>query len=95
MLSRANEIQEDWKPSFLSNEEFIHLFLEVLNDRKYCFSYFRRIKIKFILQFNYYMFFFVFIQALDGFIIVFSSTGRILYVSESVTSLLGYFPVRY
>ncbi|XP_073974940.1 circadian locomoter output cycles protein kaput-like isoform X3 [Rhodnius prolixus] len=58
VLSRANEIQEDWKPSFLSNEEFIHLFLE----------------------------------ALDGFIIVFSSTGRILYVSESVTSLLGYFP---
>lgn len=56
--SRANEIQEDWKPSFLSNEEFTHLFLE----------------------------------ALDGFIIVFSSTGRLLYVSESITSLLGHFP---
>lgn len=27
--SRAHEIQEDWKPSFLSNEEFTHLTLEV------------------------------------------------------------------
>lgn len=31
-------------------------------------------------------------QALDGFIIVFSSNGRIYYVSESITSLLGYLP---
>ncbi|XP_014616682.1 PREDICTED: circadian locomoter output cycles protein kaput [Polistes canadensis] len=56
--SRVHEIQEDWKPSFLSNEEFTHLILE----------------------------------ALDGFIMVFSSNGRIYYVSESVTSLLGYLP---
>ncbi|XP_070153000.1 circadian locomoter output cycles protein kaput isoform X1 [Polyergus mexicanus] len=56
--SRVHEIQENWKPSFLSNEEFTHLILE----------------------------------ALDGFIIVFSSNGRIYYVSESVTSLLGYLP---
>ncbi|XP_046389957.1 circadian locomoter output cycles protein kaput [Ischnura elegans] len=57
--SRAHEIQEDWKPSFLSNEEFTHLILE----------------------------------ALDGFIIVFSeNSGRILYVSEGVTSLLGHLP---
>ncbi|XP_034935432.1 circadian locomoter output cycles protein kaput [Chelonus insularis] len=56
--SRAHEIQEDWKPSFLSNEEFTHLILE----------------------------------ALDGFIMVFSSNGRIYYASESVTSLLGYLP---
>ncbi|XP_076221766.1 circadian locomoter output cycles kaput protein Clock isoform X2 [Nomia melanderi] len=56
--SRVHEIQEDWKPSFLSNEEFTHLILE----------------------------------ALDGFIMVFSSSGRIYYVSESVTSLLGYLP---
>ncbi|KYQ51193.1 Circadian locomoter output cycles protein kaput, partial [Trachymyrmex zeteki] len=56
--SRVHEIQEDWKPSFLSNEEFTHLILE----------------------------------ALDGFIMVFSSNGHIYYVSESVTSLLGYLP---
>ncbi|XP_043257226.1 circadian locomoter output cycles protein kaput [Colletes gigas] len=56
--SRVHEIQEDWKPSFLSNEEFTHLILE----------------------------------ALDGFIMVFSSSGHIYYVSESVTSLLGYLP---
>jgi len=58
--SRANEIQEDWKPTFLTNEEFTHLVLE----------------------------------AVDGFIIVFSSSGQIYYVSESITSLLGYLPVR-
>ncbi|KAL7050410.1 hypothetical protein ACKWTF_004070 [Chironomus riparius] len=56
--SRAHEIQENWKPSFLPNEEFTHLILE----------------------------------ALDGFIIVFSSTGKIYYTSESVTSLLGHLP---
>ncbi|KAG8231813.1 hypothetical protein J437_LFUL012307, partial [Ladona fulva] len=57
--SRAHEIQEDWKPSFLSNEEFTHLILE----------------------------------ALDGFIIVFSgNTGRLIYISEGVTSLLGHLP---
>lgn len=56
--SQAHEIQEDWKPSFLSNEEFTHLVLE----------------------------------AVDGFILVFSATGKIFYVSESVTSLLGHCP---
>ncbi|XP_031778624.1 circadian locomoter output cycles protein kaput isoform X1 [Nasonia vitripennis] len=56
--SRTHEIQEDWKPSFLSNEEFTHLTLE----------------------------------ALDGFIMLFSLSGRIFYVSESITSLLGYLP---
>ncbi|XP_021914831.1 circadian locomoter output cycles protein kaput [Zootermopsis nevadensis] len=56
--SRAHEIQEDWKPSFLSNEEFTHLILE----------------------------------ALDGFIMVFSSSGKIFYASESITSLLGHLP---
>ncbi|KAJ9600067.1 hypothetical protein L9F63_009636, partial [Diploptera punctata] len=50
--------KEDWKPSFLSNEEFTHLILE----------------------------------ALDGFIMVFSSSGRIFYASESITSLLGHLP---
>ena len=29
--SRINEIQEEWKPSFLSNEEFTHLMLEALD----------------------------------------------------------------
>ncbi|XP_058838658.1 circadian locomoter output cycles protein kaput isoform X2 [Topomyia yanbarensis] len=56
--SRVHEIQTDWKPSFLSNEEFTHLILE----------------------------------ALDGFIFVFSSTGRVFYASESITSLLGHLP---
>uniref|UniRef100_A0A1B6CYF0 Circadian locomoter output cycles protein kaput n=1 Tax=Clastoptera arizonana TaxID=38151 RepID=A0A1B6CYF0_9HEMI len=56
--SRVHEIQEDWKPAFLSNEEFAHLILE----------------------------------ALDGFIMVFSSSGRILYASDSITSLLGHLP---
>ncbi|XP_013774889.1 circadian locomoter output cycles protein kaput-like isoform X1 [Limulus polyphemus] len=56
--SQSLEIQENWKPSFLSNEEFTHLTLE----------------------------------ALDGFILVFSSCGRILYASESITTLLGYLP---
>lgn len=57
--SRINEIQEDWKPTFLTNEEFTHLVLE----------------------------------AVDGFIIVFSTSGQIYYASESITSLLGYLPV--
>lgn len=57
--SRAHEIQENWKPSFLPNEEFTHLILE----------------------------------ALEGFIMVFSSTGKICYASESITSLLGHLPV--
>ncbi|RZB94416.1 clock, partial [Asbolus verrucosus] len=56
--SRANEIQEDWKPTFLTNEEFTHLVLE----------------------------------AVDGFIMVFSASGQIFYVSESITSLLGHLP---
>ncbi|XP_022917917.2 circadian locomoter output cycles protein kaput [Onthophagus taurus] len=56
--SRVHEIQENWKPTFLTNEEFTHLILE----------------------------------AVDGFIIVFSTSGQIFYVSESVTSLLGHLP---
>lgn len=59
MRSRADEIQENWKPSFLTNEEFTHLVLE----------------------------------ALDGFIIVLSGSGKIYFVSEGITSLLGYVPV--
>lgn len=59
MRSRVNEVQEDWKPTFLTNEEFTHLVLE----------------------------------AVDGFIIVFSTSGTIFYVSESITSLLGHLPV--
>lgn len=59
--SRVHEIQEDWKPSFLSNEEFSHLILE----------------------------------ALDGFIIVFSTNGQIHYTSESITSLLGHLPASF
>ncbi|XP_075991228.1 circadian locomoter output cycles kaput protein Clock isoform X2 [Anticarsia gemmatalis] len=57
--SRAHDVQEDWKPAFLSNEEFTYLVLE----------------------------------ALEGFVMVFSATGQIFYVSESITSLLGHNPV--
>ncbi|XP_062566627.1 circadian locomoter output cycles protein kaput-like [Saccostrea cucullata] len=56
--AQAHEIKEDWKPSFLSNDEFMHLMLE----------------------------------ALDSFLLVFTQQGNILYVSESVTSLLGHLP---
>lgn len=52
-------MQEDWKPTFLSNEEFTYLVLE----------------------------------ALEGFVMVFSAAGQIYYVSESITSLLGHNPV--
>lgn len=58
--SKIHEIREDWKPSFITNEEFTHLILE----------------------------------ALDGFIIVFSTNGQIFYASESITPLLGHLPVR-
>ncbi|XP_050684180.1 circadian locomoter output cycles protein kaput isoform X2 [Leptidea sinapis] len=56
--SRAHDVQEDWKPQFLSNEEFTYLVLE----------------------------------ALEGFVMVFSATGQIYYVSESIASLLGHNP---
>ncbi|XP_060772543.1 clock circadian regulator b isoform X3 [Neoarius graeffei] len=56
--SESSEISQDWKPPFLSNEEFIQLMLE----------------------------------ALDGFFLVILTDGNVLYVSESVTSLLGHLP---
>ncbi|XP_017779823.1 PREDICTED: circadian locomoter output cycles protein kaput-like isoform X3 [Nicrophorus vespilloides] len=56
--SRVHEIQEEWKPTFLTNEEFTHLVLE----------------------------------AVDGFIMVFATSGQIFYASESITSLLGHLP---
>ncbi|KAM8786025.1 neuronal PAS domain-containing protein 2 [Rhynchonycteris naso] len=52
------DIQQDWKPSFLSNEEFTQLMLE----------------------------------ALDGFLIAMTTDGSILYVSDSITPLLGHLP---
>uniref|UniRef100_A0A2K5DNY3 Neuronal PAS domain protein 2 n=1 Tax=Aotus nancymaae TaxID=37293 RepID=A0A2K5DNY3_AOTNA len=52
------DIQQDWKPSFLSNEEFTQLMLE----------------------------------ALDGFIIAVTTDGSIIYVSDSITPLLGHLP---
>lgn len=54
--SKAYDVQKDWKPAFMSNEEFTYLLLE----------------------------------ALEGFVMVFSASGRIYYVSESIASLLGY-----
>ncbi|KAM7318830.1 hypothetical protein ACRRTK_021942 [Alexandromys fortis] len=52
------DVQQDWKPSFLSNEEFTQLMLE----------------------------------ALDGFIIAVTTDGSIIYVSDSITPLLGHLP---
>ncbi|XP_041947726.1 neuronal PAS domain-containing protein 2 isoform X6 [Alosa alosa] len=52
------EIRQDWKPSFLSNEEFTQLMLE----------------------------------ALDGFLIALTTDGNIVYVSDSVSSLIGHLP---
>uniref|UniRef100_A0AAQ4P206 Clock circadian regulator b n=1 Tax=Gasterosteus aculeatus aculeatus TaxID=481459 RepID=A0AAQ4P206_GASAC len=57
--SESSEIRQDWKPPFLSNEEFTQLMLE----------------------------------ALDGFFLAIMTDGNILYVSESVTSLLEHLPV--
>ncbi|XP_072332708.1 neuronal PAS domain-containing protein 2 isoform X3 [Scyliorhinus torazame] len=54
----TNIIQHNWKPSFLSNEEFTQLMLE----------------------------------ALDGFIIAVTTDGNIIYVSDSITPLLGHLP---
>uniref|UniRef100_A0A671RL50 Circadian locomoter output cycles protein kaput n=1 Tax=Sinocyclocheilus anshuiensis TaxID=1608454 RepID=A0A671RL50_9TELE len=56
--SESSEIKQDWKPLFLSNEEFTQLMLE----------------------------------ALDGFFIVMLTDGNIVYISESVTSLLEHLP---
>ncbi|XP_054829286.1 neuronal PAS domain-containing protein 2 isoform X4 [Eublepharis macularius] len=52
------EARQEWKPSFLSNEEFTQLMLE----------------------------------ALDGFVIAVSTDGIIMYVSDSITPLLGHLP---
>uniref|UniRef100_A0A8C9PQP5 Neuronal PAS domain protein 2 n=1 Tax=Spermophilus dauricus TaxID=99837 RepID=A0A8C9PQP5_SPEDA len=52
------DIQQDWKPPFLSDEEFTQLMLE----------------------------------ALDGFIIAVTTDGSIIYVSDSITPLLGHLP---
>ncbi|XP_030057288.1 neuronal PAS domain-containing protein 2 isoform X2 [Microcaecilia unicolor] len=52
------DIHQDWKPSFLSNEEFTQLMLE----------------------------------ALDGFVIAVTTDGSIIYVSDSITPLLGHLP---
>ncbi|KAK1175951.1 circadian locomoter output cycles protein kaput-like isoform X1 [Acipenser oxyrinchus oxyrinchus] len=56
--SESSEIRKDWKPPFLSNEEFTQLMLE----------------------------------ALDGFFLALMTDGNIIYVSESVTSLLEHLP---
>uniref|UniRef100_A0A3Q2XL32 Neuronal PAS domain protein 2 n=1 Tax=Hippocampus comes TaxID=109280 RepID=A0A3Q2XL32_HIPCM len=60
-ISAQNEtcdVRQDWKPSFLSNEEFTQLMLE----------------------------------ALDGFLIALTTDGNIIYVSDSVSSLIGHLP---
>ncbi|CAI9545943.1 unnamed protein product [Staurois parvus] len=56
--TEIRDIHPNWKPSFLSNEEFTQLMLE----------------------------------ALDGFIIALTTDGSIVYVSDSITPLLGHLP---
>ncbi|XP_040192378.1 neuronal PAS domain-containing protein 2 isoform X6 [Rana temporaria] len=56
--TETGDIHLNWKPSFLSNEEFTQLMLE----------------------------------ALDGFIIALTTDGSIIYVSDSITPLLGHLP---
>ncbi|MBN3292498.1 NPAS2 protein, partial [Polypterus senegalus] len=56
--TEAIDVKQDWKPSFLGNEEFTQLMLE----------------------------------ALDGFIIAVNTDGNIIYVSDSITPLLGHLP---
>lgn len=55
--SKEFEISEQWKPSFLSNEEYSFLML----------------------------------QSMSGFVLVFSSCGKILYASKNLAIILGYF----
>ncbi|XP_061658447.1 neuronal PAS domain-containing protein 2 isoform X2 [Syngnathoides biaculeatus] len=60
-ISAHNEtcdVRQDWKPSFLSDEEFTQLMLE----------------------------------ALDGFLLALTPDGNIIYVSDSVSSLIGHLP---
>uniref|UniRef100_A0A8C6P335 Neuronal PAS domain protein 2 n=1 Tax=Nothobranchius furzeri TaxID=105023 RepID=A0A8C6P335_NOTFU len=52
------DVKQDWKPSFLSNEEFTQLMLE----------------------------------ALDGFLVALTTDGNVIYVSDSVSSLIGHLP---
>ncbi|XP_077984033.1 uncharacterized protein LOC144438750 [Glandiceps talaboti] len=59
--SSKSGIEEGWKPSFLSDDEFSTLMLE----------------------------------ALDGFMLVVSPQGHILYASDSITTLLGHLPNDY
>ncbi|XP_066475054.1 neuronal PAS domain-containing protein 2 isoform X2 [Tiliqua scincoides] len=56
--TEISDVQQEWKPSFLSNEEFTQLMLE----------------------------------ALDGFVIAITTDGSIMYVSDSITPLLGHLP---
>lgn len=36
----------------------------------------------------------LFLQALDGFLVALTTDGNIIYVSDSVSSLIGHLPVR-
>uniref|UniRef100_A0A8C7ZNA0 Neuronal PAS domain protein 2 n=1 Tax=Oryzias sinensis TaxID=183150 RepID=A0A8C7ZNA0_9TELE len=56
--NEVSDVRQDWKPSFLSNEEFTQLMLE----------------------------------ALDGFLVALTTDGNIIYVSDSVSSLIGHLP---
>lgn len=104
--SESSEIRQDWKPPFLSNEEFTQLMLEVryLTFCSVLLSVFISLFIILLIEKSFYLYccrptlrvvlyLILHYQALDGFFIAIMTDGNILYVSESVTSLLEHLPV--
>lgn len=83
--SESTEIRPDWKPPFLSNEEFTQLMLEVISEPARTTNGTVRVCV-----FKEDV---VFCQALDGFFLAIMTDGNIIYASESVTSLLEHLPV--
>ncbi|VDM00646.1 unnamed protein product [Schistocephalus solidus] len=73
-----------YKPAFLSDQELKHIILERLTSKfKFSSSYLKPLKVKYFLWFR-------FLQAADGFLFVCQcDTGKILFVSDSVSAVLN------